>query len=339
MDKAVYDIEQPILVTGATGLIGRVLVDRLLKEQFEIHVFVLPTDHIPIRWEGRVRIHWGDIRERRYVKQAMENCQTVFHLAAVIHDWKGRNVYQEINVDGTSHVLEIAAQKGIRAVLTSGVAVYGTDLRYAICHEERPHGPAVGYYSQSQQAQERIALKLIKEAKLKCSILRPASVYGPGSRTWVHRLIEAMKNGPTLLGDGHQNAGLVHVKNVVEMLMLLATHPAALGEIYNGAEENNVSWKQYQTDLSRIAHTPPPRHFIKEISWPLANLQENIWRALNLSSRPHFTREAINRILANHRIPIDKIKNELGYKEVISYQEGMQELASYLNKQYQKPSP
>jgi len=334
MEAVFSSILSPILVTGATGMIGSSLVYRLLQLEKEVHVFVLPTDQIPLAWEGRVHIHWGDIAQKHYVERAMEDCQIVFHLAAVVSDWGLRSLFQQVNVDGTSHVLETAASRNIRVILTTGSAVYGRDLAFFECHEDRPHGQALSFYGMSLQAQERIALQLMATYRLACTIVRPANVYGPGSRNWVYDLIEAIKRGPTLLGDGKQNAGLVHVDNVAEILLLAAAKKRAIGEIYNAAEENKVDWMTYQKDLAKAAGTPSPRYFPKSLAWGIAKIQEWVWKRLSIGSRPHFTLEAINRIGSNHRIPINKAKQELGYQPKKSYQEGMKELKDFLQKQY-----
>lgn len=336
MENLTHPIPQPILVTGATGMIGTALVRRLIKEGKDVHVFVLPNDNIPISWEGKVRIHWGDISDYHYVERAMEGVKTVFHLAALVSDWGPRSLFQKVNVDGTNHVLDLAAKSRQRVVLTTGAAVYGTDLQKFVCTEERPHGQATGYYSQSLQAQERIAEKLIHEQALQCAIIRLGSVFGPTASTWLHSLIEGIKLGPTLLGDGKQNVGLIHVENAVEMLMLAASKDIAFGQVYNAADEEGISWKTYQTDLAKAAGISKPRYFPKNIALSLASIQEWTWKRLNIQERPHFTQEAINWIVSDHRLPIDKAKNELGYKPLKTYKEGMKELEEYLKTAYRK---
>lgn len=330
MKNIVHPIPQPILITGATGMVGSALVRRLVKEGKEVHVFVLPYDNIPISWEGKVHIHWGDIAEYRYVQRAMENMRTVFHLAAHVSDWGNRSQFQRVNVDGTNHVLELAAQNHQRVILTTGSTVYGKDLQRYVCTEGRPHGEPTGYYSQSLQAQERIAQRLIQEKSLNCTIIRLGGVYGPTSKAWVHGLIESIRLGPTLLGNGDQNAGLIHLDNAVEMLMTTASNPLAIGQIYNAVDEEYISWKTYQSDLAKAANIPPPRSFPASIARSLASIQEWTWKRLRIQERPHFTQEAINRIISNHQIPIDKAKKELGYKPIRSYEEGIKELRDYL---------
>ncbi len=263
MDAVFSSIPSPILVTGATGMIASSLGYRLLQLEKEVNVFVLPTDQIPISCEGRVHIHWGDIAQKSYVERAMEDCQIVFHLAAGVSDWGLPSLFQQVNVDGTSHLLETAASRNIRVILTTGGAVYGRELEFFECHEERPHGQAFSYYGMSLQAQEHTALQLMATSRLACTMVRPANVYGPGSRNWVYGLIEAMKRGPTLLGDGKQNAGLVHVDNLAGILLLAAAKKKATGEIYHAAEENKVDWKTYQKDLAKAAGTASPGIFLK----------------------------------------------------------------------------
>ena len=86
-------LEAPVLVTGATGFIGRVLVRKLIEAQYCPAVFVLPEEEIPEDWKGKVHIIRGNITDSASVEKAMKGIGTVFHLAAVVTDWGNEDFF------------------------------------------------------------------------------------------------------------------------------------------------------------------------------------------------------------------------------------------------------
>ena len=109
------------------------------------------------------------------------------------------------------------------------IVVYGERLGRQICDESTPFGRPLGPYSRSKQAQERIARDLEATDGLRVTLVRPANVFGPGSIPWVHEVVALLRRrGVTLIGGGWQNAGLCHVDNLVELLMLAATADEAV---------------------------------------------------------------------------------------------------------------
>ncbi|MEM9692187.1 MAG: NAD-dependent epimerase/dehydratase family protein, partial [Myxococcota bacterium] len=186
-------IAEPIVVTGATGFIGRSLVNRLLEEGYrKVRALVLPADPLPRAWLGpepgrdRVDIVRGDVTRLGDVAAVMGDAKTVFHLAAKVGDWGHPEEHHRITVMGTEHVLGEAARRQARVIMTSSVVVYGRQIGQKVCDEQTPMGAPLGPYSASKQAQERCGLRLEASHGLKLTVVRPTNVYGPGSIPWVH---------------------------------------------------------------------------------------------------------------------------------------------------------
>jgi nucleoside-diphosphate-sugar epimerase len=322
--------ERGVLVTGATGFIGGRLVGRLLAEGVEPRALVLPGEEVPVTWAGAVEVVRGDVADPE-AAEAVVGMGTVFHLAAVVGDWGPQEHFQRVTVDGTRHLLTAAARAGARVVLVSSITVYGDQLGRQVCGEDRPLGHPLGPYSGSKQAQERLALKLEAEAGLEVVRVRPANVYGPGSRPWVNQVVEHLAAGlPALVGRQPKVAGLVHVDNVVEVLVRSVVVPGARGRAYNAAEDSQVTWRQYFEDLSRLAGTSPPKTVPALVARLGAVLGESLYRLVGARRRPPLTREALNLVGSHHRLPIDRAREELGYRPRISYAEGLATVAAYL---------
>jgi nucleoside-diphosphate-sugar epimerase len=325
-------IPEPILVTGATGFIGRALMARLLDGGYQPQAFVLPGDPVPIEWGDRVRIHLGDISHRSAVGQAVKGAATVFHLAAMVGDWGRPAAHQRVTVRGTENVLSDASRQGARCILASSIVVYGDRLGSDVCDEDHAFGRALGPYSKSKQEQERIAARLEELCSLRVTIVRPANVYGPGSVPWVDKVAEVLQAGqPALIGHGRLDAGLTYVDNVVDVLVRVAERPATVGRTYNASDDNGVTWLRYFTELAELLHAPPPKRVPRRLAAIAAAGMDGAWKLLRRADRPPLTRESLNLVGSHHRIPIDKARLELDYEPPVSYQDGMLAVGHYLN--------
>ncbi|HOY99656.1 MAG TPA: NAD-dependent epimerase/dehydratase family protein, partial [Candidatus Aminicenantes bacterium] len=133
-----------LLVTGATGFVGAVLVPRLLDKYgpAAVSAFVLPGDRIPDSWAGRgVRIHEGDIADAAAVRAAVTGRTQVVHLAGVISYWKGdRERLFRVNRDGARVVGEACLETGVqRLVHLSSVGAVGFHKNGRPADEETPY--------------------------------------------------------------------------------------------------------------------------------------------------------------------------------------------------------
>lgn len=321
----------PILVTGATGLIGNRVVARLLREGVQTRALLLPNDASPADWGDAVDVRRGDVTDALSVRRAMEGARTVVHLAARVGDWDAPSAYEQVTVRGTEHVLGAAATAGARAVLASSVVVYGHHLGEKVCDEEHPMGRAMGPYSRSKQEQEHIARRLEGLQGLKVTIVRPGNVYGPGSLHWVDLAVNHLRaERPCLVGGGHALAGLGYVDNVADVFVLAAGHAAAIGRTYNANDDLKVTWRRYFTELAELAGAPPPRAMPRSVARLASVMLDKGYRALRRRQRPPLTREAFNLVASNHRVPIARARRDLGYAPAVSYEQGMNAVAAYL---------
>ncbi|MBI4954677.1 MAG: NAD-dependent epimerase/dehydratase family protein [Myxococcales bacterium] len=324
-------LSEPVLVTGATGFIGRRVVARLLAAGARTRAFVLPAERVPESWSERVEVVRGDVGDRASVDQAVRGAGTVIHLAAMVGDWGGEELHRRVTVEGTEHVLRATAAEGARAVLASSVVVYGDRIPKDVCPEEHPFGTPLGPYGRSKQAQERTARRLERERGLRVAILRPGNVFGAGSGPWVDVAVGELRKGmPTLLDGGRGNAALCHVDNVAEAFVLAAGAEAAVGRAYNVNDDNGITWRRYFEDLARLAGTRPPRSIPRLAVDLLARASEAAWAVLRRTDRPLVTREAVNLVGSHFRVPVARIRRELGFEPGTSYERGMEEVAAYL---------
>jgi dTDP-glucose 4,6-dehydratase len=178
-----------VLVTGADGFIGSHLTEELVRRGHDVRAFVLYNsfgswgwlDTVPDEVRARLDVFAGDVRDPNGVRQAVEGCEAVLHLAALIaipYSYHSPDTYVDTNVKGTLNVLQAARALGVRRLIhTSTSEVYGT-ARFVPITEEHPlQGQSP--YSASKIAADQLAYSFYASFGLPVVIARPFNTYGP----------------------------------------------------------------------------------------------------------------------------------------------------------------
>lgn len=323
----------PVLVTGATGFIGRHLVEHLAAGRQRVRALLLPHERVELAGAELVR---GDVTRPESLEAALRGVRLVYHLAAVVGDWGPERLFQQVNVEGTRNLLVAAARAGVdRVVVVSSIVVYGSQLMTEVCDEDRPRERGCGPYSRSKTAQEQIALDFHRFGRVPVTVVRPGNVVGPGSANWVDTPAALLRAGRGLLIDGGDgDATFTWVDNLVELLALAGRSPAAAGRVYNGNDGCGVTWRRYFTDLARLAGASPPRLSLPSgAAMGVAAAMEAAWRAARRPRRPLLTREAVTLLASRHPVPIMRAACELHFAPRVEYGEALERLSRYLRSQ------
>ena len=222
------------LVTGATGFIGRHLVSELLAEGYGVRALsraAAPTSvpHLfcpEVGEKGIVEWVQGDICDEGAMKSAAVGVDTIFHLAAKVHEIEAlrqnEQEYDRINVQGTVNVLKAAEAAGVsRLVFLSSVKAMGEGSAYDE-DETTPPAPKTAYGWSKLKAEEAIQ-QAARTSGMQAVSLRLPMVYGPGAKGNLFRMMAAIDRGyfppwPAL----PNRRSMVHVANVVEAARLAA---------------------------------------------------------------------------------------------------------------------
>lgn len=330
-------IAKPVLVTGATGFIGSRVVHKLLQDEIAVKALLLPDETVPSGWVDRVEIVRGSIADFRTVEDAAKGVQMIIHLAAVVSDWGDETKYWKFTVEGSRLVFDQAIKNKARVVLASSIVVYGDKIKSQPCSEETGYGRTFGPYSRTKQAQEKLAWDYCKNKGMRLSVVRPANVYGPRSGPWLHDVVNVLRSGaPGLISGGNMNAGLAYVDNVADILILAASAEAAVGRAYNACDGLDITWREYFTDIAGMIGVKDPKSIPRFLAAFSASLFETLWKLFRIEKRPPVTREALNLIGSDNRIPIGRVRRELGYEPQVSYAEGMKHTREYIEKELMK---
>lgn len=244
-----------VLITGADGFIGSHLTEQLLKEGHQVKAFVLYNsfnsygwlDSLPKDVLKNIEIFSGDIRDPNGVRIAMEECDTVYHLAALIaipYSYHSPDSYVDVNIKGTLNVMQAARLLNTKRILvTSTSEVYGT-AQYVPIDEKHPF-QGQSPYSATKIGADRIAESFYRSFQSPVTIVRPFNTFGPrqSARAVIPTIITQLLNGETniKLGDTIPTRDLLYVKDTVTAFTSIARTEKTIGEEINIATQQEIS--------------------------------------------------------------------------------------------------
>ena len=239
------------LVTGATGLVGSHVVERLQRDGWRVRALVRDAARADWLKRAGVELAVGDTIDASTLPATMGGCDVVFHTAAAVTSDGGWEAFRRPNVEGTRNVVNAAAAAGARLVHVSSVAVYGARARYATggrTSEDTPLAPLGerSYYARSKRESEQLVLDAHAQGRLWATAVRPDVVYGERDRQFVPRIARLLRFGiAPVIGGGRSTLAVVHAANVADGMVRAATHDAAGGRAYNLANDFDVTVAEF----------------------------------------------------------------------------------------------
>ncbi|MGB9959976.1 MAG: GDP-mannose 4,6-dehydratase [Candidatus Bathyarchaeales archaeon] len=232
--------KKSILVTGGAGFIGHHLCRKLLEKDVNLTIYDnLSTGRIENVKDlpKPVKFVKGDVGNLETLENSVRQVDVIFHLAAQVSvPYSMENPVEDFksNAYGTLNILELARKKDARVVYTSSAAVYGKPAKLPT-PEDSPLKP-ISFYGLSKLVGEKYCNTYIEKYGLDASIMRIANAYGPRCHGVIADYITKIRKNPNkleIIGSGMQSRDFVHVSDVVEALILLATSKEALGQTFN----------------------------------------------------------------------------------------------------------
>lgn len=209
-----------VLITGASGFVGRHVATQLLIEGHDVTGF----DLVATRQRG-VRVIVGDLRDADAVRTAVRGMDAVCHIGAIGDVYLAAekpSLAAEVNVGGTSHIADSAVDADARVVYASTWEVYG-EVEYEPMDEAHPRNPDHPY-NITKLGGEQMLLAAANLRGLSAVALRLGTAYGPGLRpNSVFRIFidRARRGDPiTIMGDGSQTRQFVHVEDLARAFSL-----------------------------------------------------------------------------------------------------------------------
>ena len=304
-----------ILVSGATGHLGNVLVRKLVSKGENVRALILPgetTHHLP---ETGVEIVEGDVLNQDSLKKAMNDVKTVYHLAGVISTVSGNEAIMErVNVEGTRNVVASALESGVeRLIHTSSVHALKRAPEGEIMDENTPLDPnnPAGAYDQSK-AKGTMEVYNGIEKGLNAVIVCPTGIIGPyaSANSEMGKVIKSFARKKLhFIVDG--SFDFVDVRDVADGL-ILAAEKGKTGEKYILGGEN-IEIKDILQMIQKETNVKAPYITLpSNIALFSARIGELICRFIK--SAPSFTPYSLHTLFDNSNYSSNKAKKELGYR-------------------------
>ena len=254
------------LVTGGAGFIGSNLIPILLENDVTVRVLVMPGDKAPNlkQFKGKIEVVEGDLLDKRALKNALDGCDTLFHLAAIYAIWLPRpRLMYDVNVEGSLNIMRIAMESGVKRVIhTSSIAAIGQTPNGRPANEDTEFNAwnDASDYVLSKYISELEVLKLRREG-LPVVVVNPAFPFGWGDvgPTPTGAIIREVLKGVPFYFEGGFNA--VGVKDVA-MGHWLAARYGKLGRRYLLAGEN-MTYVEFARRVARIGSVNAPKIRLK----------------------------------------------------------------------------
>ena len=246
-----------ILVTGATGFIGRRLVETLLTQKEKIHILCRSSSDISGLDDPKVKIFRGSLNNFNDISQAMQGCSQVYHLGALAKNWApDPSIFDEVNVNGTNQILEAAKKFSVeKVVITSTSMTFKPSGENPVIEADGRAEHILTDYARSKVKSEDSAMKYIGSS-LSVVFVNPTRVFGPGLITEgnsVTLMIDLYIKGKWrfILGDGNAIGNYGFVEDIVSG-HIMAMKKGRSGEQYILGGEN-LSFNQFFEILSDIS--------------------------------------------------------------------------------------
>ena len=246
-----------VVVTGATGFVGRHLCPELRKAGFRLRGGYIEPEP-PIGWpEGMEWIKVGHIGPATDWKSALKGGVThVVHLAAIAHrvalkDQVGESIYDEVNHLGTAQLARAVAQTpSVRRFFFMSSIGAVTSLSAQAVNEQMPCHPDTAY-GRSKLSAEKAVQEAFRESQVDWCIFRPPLLYGPGNPGNMERLLKLLKlRIPLPLQSVRNRRSFLYVGNLVSAICVALEHPAAARRVFCVSDGNEMSTADLLRGLS-----------------------------------------------------------------------------------------
>ena len=249
-----------ILVTGASGFVGRRLCKFLIKKNIPVRVVLREKD---ITFGETVLC---DFEKETLSFEAFRDVETVFHLAGCTHDVNSKrniDIYRKINTETTTKIAEMAGENKVKNfVFVSSVKAGGSPAQGKII-SETDQGDPEGIYGVTKRDAELKLLDIGSQSKMHISIVRPTLVYGPGLKGNFLQMHEAVAKGwfPPLPFINNSRS-LIHVDDLVRALWLVASDGRARNQIYIATDGESYSSREIYESICHSLDKPIPKWYI-----------------------------------------------------------------------------
>jgi nucleoside-diphosphate-sugar epimerase len=322
-----------VIITGATGFIGRNLAETLHADDVE----VLATGRSPdkgeqLRKQG-IEFRPADLLDLTRLTGLFTPADCVIHCAARAGDWGSYRDFYQANVIGTQNVIRACKHHQIKKILfisTPSIYYNGRD-RYNISESDPLPARQTTHYSKTKLAAEKELLALQLQG-FRVIVFRPRAVYGPYDQIIVPRILKmAEKKNLPLINDGQALVDITWVGNFVDAVRRSLVAPdTAYNQVYNISNGDPIRLKDWFAQILEIFGRPfKPKNVPEPMAKTVALAMELASRLPFGPKKPSLTRFSVGYMAKSMTLSIERAKKHLGYHPEIGNQESFEKYARW----------
>lgn len=288
-----------ILVTGATGYVGRYVIQALLDSNANVRCLVRDIKKINL---PKVEVVQGDVTDPVSLAVACSGIRKVIHLVAIIRE-KKNNTFEDINITGTENLLKVAVESGVEHFIHISALGAGTDPNYKYAYSKG------------------MAEVAVVNSGLNYTILRPSVIFGPGYG-FVDRLVQSLLMTPTFVavpGNGNTKFQPISVKDVAQCIKLVVQHADAYKNktIDIGGPEHLTYNQMLDILMSTLGLKKAKLHVPLAVVRPATKIMEQIM------ADPLATSVELSQLAKHNITNINAVKKHFGFTPV-KFAEGLE---------------
>lgn len=317
-----------ILITGATGFIGRHLAGALSKT-YSVRCLVRKNSDITPLRDFNIDLVYGDLLDKDSIFPALDGIDLVYHLAGEVYSRK-KDDYYKGNVLATQNLLEACKENGTKRIMfLSSIGVYKPAIKGTLLTEESECEPLTIYGKTKLEAEG-----LIRRCNIPWVIVRGPIIYGPHQPPVVNRIfLDAFKKRKVyIVGKGDNPRSLCFIGNLVDGLMLLANRSDTNGKTYILSDNTPYTFGDMVRAIStaieqkiEVVHLPS---IIGNISWQIYKLIGKLFSLYLIELY------AIKTMQLHWECDITKAKKEIEYSPRITLDVGIKSTMDWIKNNY-----
>lgn len=328
--------DQPILVTGGGGFLGSAIIRMLVARGETVRNFSRSRyPHLEVLGVDQIQ---GDLAHAESLQQACRGVDLVFHVAAKTGVWGPYEAFHQANVAGTRNMIQACRTNGVRRlVYTSSPSVVfdGRDMEGV--DESVPYPQTYhAHYPRSKALAEQL-VRNAAGSTLGTITLRPHLIWGPADNHLVPRIIQRAGR-LRIIGAGKNKVDTIYVDNAAHAHILAAekliTRPELSGRVYFISQDEPIGlWDMVNAILTAADLPPVERTLSVSSARRIGTLLEWVYRTFRLPGEPQMTRFVAEELATSHWFDIRAAREDLGYRPLISTEEGLRRLRQWLQEE------